>query len=93
MKRLIGTLVVGASALSFCGAANAADETKAPKDYAPGQVKPNDSSAKPYAPGQLKTDGSSAKEYAPGQRGSEGSNDGSKGMDKSTGSSNPAGKH
>jgi len=93
MNRLLGTLVVGASALAFCGAANAGDDTKAPKEYAPGQVKPDNSSAKPYAPGQMKKDGEPAKDYAPGQRGSDGASEGAKGMDKSTGSSDPAGKH
>lgn len=92
MKTLLGTLVVGASALAFCGAANAGDDTNAAKDYAPGQVKPDNSSAEPFAPGQLKKDGESAKEYAPGQHASDGAGDGSKGMDKSTGSSDPAGK-
>lgn len=92
MKKLIGPLVIGISALAFSGATNAADDTKSAKEYAPGQVKPDNSSAKPYAPGQMKKDDESAKDYAPGQQGSDGRSDGSKGIDKSTGSSDPAGK-
>ena len=94
MRNIIGTLLVGASALAFCGAASAGDKTTGAKEYAPGQVKPNDSSAKKYAPGQTKDDDDSAKEYAPGQRATDGSSEGTKGMDKGTGSSDPHGsKH
>ena len=81
---------VAASALIFAGPAIAGDDKDA-KDYAPGQVKPEGSSAKRYAPGQMKS-GDSAKEYAPGQRANDGAGEGSSGMDKSTGSSDPAGK-
>jgi len=87
MRKVIGALLVGASALAFCGPASAGDNDKSAKEYAPGQVKPEGDSATKYAPGQMKDDGQSAKDYAPGQRATDGSSDGTAGMDKSTGSS------
>ncbi len=91
MRNIIGTLLVAASALAFCGAASAGDKSTGAKEYAPGQTKPDSSSAKDYAPGQMKGDDQSAKEYAPGQRANDGYSEGTRGMDKGTGTSDPHG--
>jgi hypothetical protein len=93
MRNIIGTLLIGASALAFCGGASAGnkDKTVGAKEYAPGQVKPDSSSAKTYAPGQVKGDDESAKAYAPGQSATDGAGEGARGQDKSTGSSDPHG--